>query len=125
MPTLKIHGYGDRFISTEGIPGCSTETNVMNIEKLGTPESRTTYSGTMHVKRASGDIFCSIHALYTGLWSFAVAQDDGYGNTANGYSEDFRDVITRYYASDDPFSETVHIEVPDDAWLVFEGAVTA
>ena len=70
------------------------------------------YRGTIFVH--SDTIGIEVHCVYTGCWSFAIRPDCKYGETMPNWN------ITRTFGDKVQYSETVVIDLPDDAMIAFE-----
>ena len=101
MLTLKMYGASDDLIEAEGLPGCDEFT----AGSIGCQ------AGRFEVQSREGSIV--IHALYDGSWCFAVGSSDA--ESDHSAMPDWK--ITRIWGADEPYSETLLIECPDDAVL--------
>ena len=102
MQTLKMYGGSDDLIESSGIDGCD-EFNIC--------DAKTPCVGSFLVKSGGVEVF--IHAIFYGAWAFAV--------TAGEDDADYRAPIPwpvrRTFGIDCEYSETLEIDVPDDARL--------
>ena len=106
MKTLKVNGASDDLISTGGIEGCDEFNTYIDGD----------YQGYLTVEAGgtSQDYYViKIHVIYDGCWAFAVTMDEE--NPPNW-------PIRRSWGTDIPYSETLEIDVPDDASLSWRGA---
>jgi len=98
MATLKMYGGSDDLVESEGIPGCD-EFNC--------------YDEAPRFLVETPDASLSITAVYHGSWAFAVGSAD----RASDYHHMPEWPITRTWGADTPYSETLRIDVPDNATL--------
>lgn len=102
MKIFKIYGASDDLIETEGIPG-SNEFGVYG-------DSPYKGKGVITSKKGTLDI----HVIYNGYWAFALGSKDG------DDCDKFPDwLMERKWGKDEDYSETITIEVPDDAKFKF------
>ena len=107
MKTLKVYGASDDLVEAGGIKGADE----FNVIKDGP------YMGRLLV-RIPDCTDLVIHVLYDGCWSFAV--------TSRGWedNDDIRDWyvlnVRRTWGEDCAYSETLEIDVPNDAVLIAE-----
>lgn len=109
MKTLKVYGASDDLVEADGIPGADEFSK-------HTCDACQAYIGRMLVS-AGNEAIC-IHAVYAGSWSFAI--------TSENADDDFETLpdwpVRRTFGIDVPYSETLEIDVPNDAhlkWLEF------
>lgn len=101
MKTLTIYGHSDDLIETSGLPGCD------EFDVYG----NNPYHGALTIKSSESEI--RVHCIYDGHWCFAIGPLDGdYDKMPNW-------PIRRTWAANNPYSETVEIDCPDDAVLLF------
>ena len=99
MKTVKIYGASDDLVETSGIKGCDEFGCYSSDELVHTTLAIVTQTEGVHV-----------YAIYDGCWSFAVspAMD----------SEQLPDWPIRHlWGGGSDYSETLEIDVPDDAEL--------
>lgn len=101
MPTLTVYGASDDLIETSGINGC---------DEFGS-YGDSPYRGTLCV--AAGGKNIEIHCVYSGHWCFAVGPADG------DYDEMPEWETRRTWGEQSPYSETLEIDLPAGAELVF------
>jgi hypothetical protein len=104
MKTLTIYGASDDLVEAHGIPGGDEFTVYPD----------TPYVGQIHVRARDGKL--NIHVIYDGSWAFAIAPQDGDNDTLPPWK------IDRMFGTESAYSETVTIDVPDDAKMAFEAA---
>lgn len=99
MKTLTMYGSSDDLIEADGIEGA---------DEYGIFASDTwPYVATFAVTSQSESKGLNVHVLYDGSWSFAVSADD---------TEKLCEwPIRRSWGTDCDYSETLEIDVPDDA----------
>ena len=68
MKTLTVYGVGDGRIMAEGLPGCPVRIGLGGY----CVQRRGPYSGTLRISSHQGTM--DVHALYTGVWSFALSR---------------------------------------------------
>jgi len=101
MKTLKMYGTSDNLIESEGIDGCD--------------EFNVGYHGGVRsvFDLRLDDEAIRIHAVYGGSWGFAI--------TSENDRDDYRSIpdwpIRRSFGRDCEYSETIEIDVPNDAVL--------
>jgi hypothetical protein len=100
MKTLKIYGASDDLIETEGIEGCDEFST-------HSPSKKKIEIRAGSVKPEGLDIW----PIYTGSWAFAITAPFG------DYDEYPAWPIRRYFGGESSHSETIEIDVPDDATL--------
>jgi len=99
MKTFSISGASDDLIETAGIPGCDE----FNAIKDGP------HIAVLGIWSSSGNI--EVHCIYSGFWAFAIGPIDGDYDKMPSWE------IRRAWGTVVPYSETVEIDVPDDAIL--------
>ncbi len=103
MKTFTIYGASDDLIETSGIDGCD------EFYSDSTDDSRIVKH--LQIQSSFGNI--SIYCIYAGSWCFALGAEDG---------DDFDEFpdwkIYRTWGKYSAYSETVEIDLPDDAILV-------
>ena len=101
MKTLKMFGYSDDLVECEGIPGCDE----FDVWHNGDSRGKFVVS--------DGQQAICIHALYCGSWAFAI--------TSENDRDDYRTMpdwpVRRSFGKDCDYSETIEIDVPDNAVL--------
>jgi hypothetical protein len=100
MKTLKIYGASDDLIETSGIEGCGEFSAYSESDYLGS------------IMVTDGYFGIRIHVIYDSQWAFAVTNalnDEGLPDWP----------IRRSFAKDAPYSETLEIDVPDNAELIW------
>lgn len=103
MKTLKVYGASDDLIEIDGLNGR---------DEFGAyPKGN--YAGYMALR--SRGVCVHIHAIYDGSWAFAVCPQDG------DYEKSPDWPIRRTFGADVPYSETLEIDVPDDAVIEWVG----
>lgn len=101
MKTLTMYGYSDDNIVFEGIDSA---------DEFGA-FGDSPYRAQFRLKSASQDVELVIHVIYYGHWCFAIGPE-------NGDYEEMPDwAIRRVWGGECAYSETVQIDVPDDAVL--------
>lgn len=100
MKTLKIYGASDDLVETSGIDGC---------DEFGVYNSDSRYMCELTVHSADGEI--TVHAIYTGSWAFAITTEMGDCDQMPDWP------VRRTWGKDSSYSETLEIDVPDDAVL--------
>lgn len=109
MKTVVAWGSNDDCIEFGGIKGCD--------EFYSSASSNSNYAGKFAVISLSEGMSAGfivplglfIHVIYDGCWSFAIS---------GGIEEHMPDwKVTRTWGEDCEYSETLYIEVPDDAYL--------
>lgn len=116
MKTFKIYGSSDDLIVTSGLKGCD-EFNVMNGGTwqlfIDTPGTLATEEMPATPKQRLG-----IVANYMGSWAFSVFAVDG---DSDKFPDWFQyDKLWRSFGRDCRYSETLEIDCPDNAKLVFK-----
>jgi hypothetical protein len=108
VKTLRIYGTSDELIEVSGIDGA---------DEFGSMTCRQcqSYGGSMMVSARDRNDDIQIHAIYSGSWSFAISAESG------GYDRMPPWPVRRTWGMDCPYSETLEIDVPDDARLVWLG----
>jgi hypothetical protein len=101
MKTLKVYGASDDLIECSGIDGCEEFNSYANV-----------YMGML--KLSAGGKRVNIVCIYDGSWAFAVCPQNG------DYDEMPDWKIARTFGQDVAHSETLTIELPDDAKLNFK-----
>jgi hypothetical protein len=101
MQNLKLYGASDDLIELEGVKGADE----FNVYPSGS------YAGKITVKASDGAI--NIHVIYDGSWAFSICPQDGDSDQMPPWS------ITRDFGQDSRYSETIYIELPDDAVAFF------
>lgn len=102
MKTLKVFGASDDLIEFSGIEGA---------DEFYAKETREDLMGVWWV--STGKDVVEIRAYYLGYWAFLVAPE--FDCNDGERMPDWK--ITRTWGTDVAYSETVTIEVPDDAIL--------
>ena len=108
MKTLRMYGASDDLVESSGIPGC---------DEFGAWDSRdgVVVNAGFRIHSEAGDL--AIFAVYHGNWAFTVQPTDYTENRFPAWP------IRREWGTDCPYSETLVIECPDDAYLEhIEGA---
>lgn len=100
MKTLKVYGASDDLIETSGIEGC---------DEFGC-YSDSPYKGKLLIQVDHATF--GIHVIYDGQWVFAIVNDID-DESPIEYS------VQRTFGKDIAYSETIEIDVPDQAYLVF------
>lgn len=98
-------GASDRMICCKGIGGESDEFNTTSHPRLAS----TGYVATLRVARPAGGQGLSIHAFYSGHWSFAVSPSEEDDDALPDWK------IERAWGTVNAHSETLTIECPRDA----------
>lgn len=101
MKTLTIYGCSDDLIECEGLPGCD------EFYVAGVPMERP-LKATLLIRSAEGGL--NIHVIYDGGWAFAITTP---GEEYPAWE------IKRTFGDNKPYSETITVQCPDDATLVF------
>jgi hypothetical protein len=105
MKTLKVYGASDDLIEASGVEGCGEFSAHADGD----------YQGHLTVEsgNTSQDYYViTLHVIHDGCWAFAVTMDED--NPPNW-------PVRRFWGKDIPYSETLEIDVPDDARLSWAG----
>ena len=103
----KFWGYGDRMVCVSGIKGEGNEFNVTSHPKLHDGG----YVATSLITTGRPQESLHIHAFYDGHWSFAVSPADMDFEAPPSWP------VIRSWGTVNEHSETLEIEVPNDASL--------
>ena len=105
--SARIYGASDRFTIVEGGISDDNELNATTTPKLQDGG----YVGTLLLCTGRDGESMHIHAFYDGSWSFAISPADGDANPLPNWP------LRRIWGKDNEHSETLEIEVPNDARL--------
>lgn len=103
MKTFSVYGVSDDLIEANGISGAD------EFPRKGNGA----YCGTIRIEHGASAVL--IHCLYSGGWSFAVSDDSDDGD----FSSPPHWPVRRTFGDDCKYSETVFVNVPDDATCSF------
>lgn len=98
MRTLRVYGYSDDLVESEGIDGA---------DEFPAYDGTTPYRGRLEVK--DGTYTVEIHAIYAGSWAFAICPQDGNFDNMPPWE------IRRTFGDRCPCSETIEIDLPHNA----------
>ena len=102
MKRLTMYGFSDDLIEVEGDVAGADE------YMAGT---NAPHMGYLHVTDGTHNI--EIHAIYAGSWAFAICPQDGDGDQMPPWE------IRRLFGDKTRYSETIYIDLPDNARCVW------
>lgn len=112
MVTVCISGASDDLLHVCGVP-CFSEDGSEVSEEVNVCNDGP-HVASFRIEAQGGSSMIRVHCIYAGYWAFAVGSDDGDYDAPPAWEvrRSFGDVV--------PYSETLSIDVPDDARVVWE-----